>query len=188
MDINASNPVVEDAESSNATKSSKEKNPYKYLMLGIWLVALGTLWLLWNVRAVNWAWIERYGFIIFGVFLLAKTVILKKYHLFWGGTLLLIGCFHIYLDQAGDFKMRELWPMYLLIAGMMFMVNFIIDLKRWFSLVAGMFLLVFGGAYISRTYFMMPYEIIMWIKLYWPLTFVAAGLILVAIAIIKSRK
>lgn len=188
MDINASNPVVESAESSNATKSPSEKNPYKYLMLGIWLVALGTLWLLWNVRAVNWAWIERYGFIALGAFLLVKTIVLKKYHLFWGGTLLLIGCFHIYLDQAGDFRMRELWPMYLLIAGMMFMANFIVDLKRWFSLVAGMFLLVFGGAYISRTYFMMPYEVIMWIKLYWPLTFVAAGLILVAIAIFKSRK
>ena len=188
MDINASSPVADGPEVTSASVKTANKKPYKYLMLGIWLVGLGTIWLLWNVHVINWAWIERYGFIGMGIFLLAKTVILKKYHLFWGGTLLLIGCFHIYLDQAGDFRMRELWPMYLLIAGSMFMANFIVDLKRWFSLVAGMFLLLFGGVYISRTYFMMPYEVIMWIKLYWPLTFVAAGLILVAIAIIKSRK
>lgn len=157
-------------------------------MLGIWLIVLGAIWLLWNVRVVNWAWIERYGFILFGAILLVKTVALKKYHLFWGGTILLIGCFHIYLDLSAEYGMRELWPMYLLIAGIMGIANFLVDVKRWFSLVSGMLLMVFGGVYISRTYFMLPYEMVYWIRSYWPLTFVVAGIILVTIAIIKGRK
>ena len=188
METNVTNSAAENLPSENIGLNVREKNPYKYLMLGIWLVGLGMLWLLWNLRLIHWSGIERFGFIVIGLILLARTVVLKKYNLFWGGTLLLIGCFHLYLDSVGDFRMSELWPMYLLIAGGMSLANFIVNLKRWFSLVSGLFLLVFGGAYMSRTFFMMPYDLIMWTKLYWPLTFVVAGVILVTIAIIKGRK
>lgn len=188
MQTNMTDSSAEQADSGGVAVRAPEKNSYKYLMLGIWLMGLGTIWLLWNMHLIRWAGIERYGFIALGIFLVVKTVVLKKYNLFWGGTLVLIGCFHLYLDSIGDFRMRELWPIYLLIAGTMFLANFIINLKRWFSLVAGLFLLMFGGAYMSRTLFMMPYELIIWTKQYWPLTFVIAGVILVAIAVIKGRK
>ncbi|MBL7960279.1 hypothetical protein JNL27_08565 [bacterium] len=188
METNVTNSASENIQSENAGMIVREKNPHKYLMLGLWLIGLGTVWLLWNAHLIRWAEVERFGFIIFGLFLLVRTVVLKKYNLFWGGTFLLVGCFHLYLDNVGDFRMRELWPMYLLIAGGMSLANFIVNLKRWFSLVAGLFLLVFGGVYMSQTFFMMPYELIMWTKLYWPLTFVVAGVILVAIAFIKGRR
>jgi hypothetical protein len=186
MEANTSYPAENTAPQSE--KTLVEKKPYRYLMLGIWLMALGAVWLLWNLRVVNLAWIERYGFIIFGAILLTKTILLKKYHLFWGGTFLLIGLFHVYLDLSADLGMRELWPMYLLIAGTTFIANFLVDVKRWFSLVAGMFLMMFGGIYLSRTFFMMPYDLVLWIRSYWPLTFVAAGIILVVIALIKGHK
>lgn len=180
--------TAEDVKPSENNVIHRTEKPYKYLTLGIWMMGLGTVWLLWNLNLIHWAEIERYGFILFGLFLLVKTVIMKKYDLFWGGTLLLIGCFHLYLDYAGNFGMRELWPIYLLIAGVMFLANFVLNVKRWFALVAGLFLVVFGGAYLSRTFFMIPYDLIMWARMYWPLTFVAAGVILVAIAFIKGRR
>ena len=167
---------------------STGKNQYKHLMTGIWLILIGSGWLMWNFHLINWAWMERYGFIILGAFLLIKNFISKKHHVVVGIFLILIGCFHLYLDNEYEYEMHHLWPLYLILGGIAFFINFILNTRRWFSLVASLTLIGFGAIHLSRAFWFVPYDLVMAVKLYWPLTFVLAGVILLSIALFKKSR
>ncbi len=188
LDTNIPGEAAAGFQPETAEPVSKRKNSYKHLMTGLWLIIIGIGWLLWNLHVINWAWTERYGFIILGAFLLVKNFITKKHHVALGTFLILIGCFHLYLDSAYEYEMHHLWPLYLMAGGVAFFVNFVLNTSRWFSLVAALTLIGFGAIHLSRSFWFVPYDLVNAVKLYWPLTFVLAGVILLSIALIKKRK
>ncbi len=175
---------VDIAAEVSAESKRTEKN---YFLTGIWLVVIGVGWLLYNTHFLNWAWMERYGLITLGAISLLKTLYLKKYQIFWSVALILTGVFHLYLDQS-NYGMRMLWPMYFLIAGLAWFLNFCIRPSRWISLAAGLITTTFGGLYLTRAVDLLSYEWIAMVRTYWPLTFVMAGIILLAVALIRKRK
>lgn len=182
-EYNTSDAAVSDVKTDSASDSNK-----KYLFTGLWLIVIGTFWILWNMNVLSWGWMERYGLIIIGGVSIIKTIVTKKYYVFFGLTLLLIGVFHLYLDTQEGLAMRTLWPVYFLISGIAFVINFFFNMRRWFSLVAGLSLIGFGGIHISRNFYMFPYDWVFIIRTYWPLTFVVSGIILVCVAWYKHRK
>jgi hypothetical protein len=186
-DTNISDPTAEHLPSESAEHVSKEKNPYRHLMTGMWLILIGIIWLLWNLHMINWAWMERYGFILLGVFLLVRNFVSKKYHVAVGTFLILIGCFHLYLDAAYEYQMYHLWPVYLIVGGIAFFLNFVLNTRRWFSLLAALMLIGFGAINLSRSFWFVPHDMIAAVRLYWPLTFVLAGIILLSMALVKNK-
>ncbi len=161
-----------------------EKN---YILTGLWLILIGSGWLLYNFRILNWAWMERYGLLVLGGFVLLRTAYLRKFKLTTALSLMAIGLFHIYLDQS-DLNMRTVLPMYFIIIGAAFFVNFAIKPDRWWSLASSLILTTWGGLWLSRANDLLSYEWIRTIRTYWPLTFVLAGLILFTVAFIRQRK
>lgn len=164
-----------------------ETRPYKYLTMGMLLIAIGGMWLLWNLRLINWHWIERYGFVMIGAGLLIQTIVRKKNNIFWGVFLLLIGGFHLYLDYSTTLSMNKLWPVYFLSAGLALIVNYGLHIRRWMSLVMGILLAGFGVVQLARELMLIPYDFIFLAKVYWPLTFVLAGIIILCVTLIKHR-
>lgn len=182
-EYNVSDVPVSDLKLDHASEAHQ-----KYLFTGIWLILIGAMWILWNMDVLSWGWMERYGLIIVGGLSIVKTIFTKKYHVFFGLTLLMIGGFHLYLDTQEGLGMRTLWPVYFLIGGIALIINFFFNMRRWFSLVAGLSLIGFGGIHISRNFYMFPYDWVFMIRTYWPLTFVVSGIILVGAAWYKHRK
>ena len=179
---------VSDVPASDIKLDHTPEAHQKYLFTGLWLILIGAMWILWNMDVLSWGWIERYGLIIVGGLSIVKTIITKKYHVFFGLTLLMIGGFHLYLDTQEGLGMRTLWPVYFLIGGIALIINFFFNMRRWFSLVAGLSLIGFGGIHISRNFYMFPYDWVFMIRTYWPLTFVVSGIILVCAAWYQHRK
>lgn len=160
----------------------------RYLWVGLWLIGLGVFWLVWNLDLLRWSWVERYGFVVIGLFFVAKAIFLRTYHFAVGISFLTIGLFHLYLDYAEVASMRALWPIYFLLIGSGFMVNFLVNTNRWPSLTLSLVSLMTGGVLLSRSYFLMPATSLELLRTYWPLTLVASGTILIATAWFKKRR
>ena len=171
---------------SDAVRQNKT-HTQKHLIIGIWLIAVGMAWILWNARWINWAWTERYGFMLLGTVLLAQNIIRRKMRIALGTALILVGAFHLYLDYA-EFSARHLWPVYLLIAGFALILNYIANTRRWFSLISGIFLAGFGSIFFAREMDFIPYSLALMARTYWPLTLVLGGIIIILVTLIKNKK
>lgn len=160
----------------------------KNVSRGVWLMVTGTLWILWNLWIINWRWMESYGFALIGVLLLVQTIAAGRFRLFLGSWLLLVGGFHVVLSHMDSFRMREVWPMYAVLTGVAFLFHFLANTRRWFSLVACCLLIGYGILSLSVTFLGFPYTVVSVLRHFWPLGLVAAGLILIGLAIWSKRK
>lgn len=172
---------------STQPASTPFRRSTKQLSGGLWLITLGLLWLLWNFRTIHWSWMESYGFVIVGAVFLFQTIASRQYRLLLGSWFILIGLFHILISYT-DFRIREIWPVYVILTGLAFFIHFAADPRRWFSLLCGMLGTGFGVVYLSRTLFLLPHHVAQTLLSYWPLSFVAAGLVMIALALWHQRK
>lgn len=101
---------------------------------------------------------------------------------FWGTLLLLFGLFFTLRNFSilpFDFwYWEELWPIWLIIPGVAFIVMFIVKPQDWGVLIPGFLLLFIGAAYLSDD--LDPF----WVKWYkfirfWPVILIFLGLFLV---------
>lgn len=158
------------------------------LWLGITLTLIGALWLLWNFDVIDGFWIERYGILLIGLAWVARTVYTKTYRFFPGVFLAGIGGFHLYLDYQPFNAMRDLWPVYFLIMGAAFLINYAVNLRRWISLVLGLLTSSIGGIWLGRELFGFDYRWMTLTKFYWPLLFIISGCIMVAVTLIRRKR
>ncbi len=158
------------------------------LTWGVTLVAIGTFFLLWNLDVLDGYWFERYGLIVMGLALTSWTLYRRRYRFFLGVVLFGTGCFHLYLDGLPYQAIRDLWPVYLLIPGVACLLNFVVRPSRWFSLLCGLVLNAVGWLWLAREQRWVDYD---WFvnarALSWPLIFITAGIILIAVAIVRNR-
>lgn len=159
----------------------------KQLTGGLWLLTLGFLWLLWNFRIVPWRWMESYGFVTVGAVFLFQTIASRRYRLLLGSWFVLIGLFHVLIAYT-DFHIREIWPSYAILTGLAFLIHFAVDPRRWFSLLCGLLGAGFGAISLSRTLLLLPHHVARTLLSYWPLSFVAAGLIMIGVALWHQHK
>jgi len=162
-------------------------SPHRNLIIGLWLIAIGMMWILWNARMINWAWTERYGLILLGGIVLTQNLMRRKKRITLGATLVFIGAFHLYLDYS-DASTRQLWPVYLLIPGFSLIASYALQTNRWFSLISGIFLAAFGSIFLARELYLIPYGFAAAARTYWPLTLVLGGLIIVCVTLLKNKK
>lgn len=158
------------------------------LWLGITLTIVGSIWLLWNFEFIDGFWVERYGILLIGLVLIVRTIYTKTYRFFSGVFLAGIGGFHIFLDYQPFDAMRDLWPVYFLVMGAAFLIDYAANFRRWISLVFGLLASSVGGIWLGRELFYLDDEWITLTRFYWPLLFIVSGCIMVAVTLIRRKR
>jgi len=150
---------------------------------GIVLVVIGLIILIHKMAIIQFDWYELYPllFLGLGIWFLFKVFIYKKTNSAFAGSLfLLLGIFFLLRNyDLYEFGfMFEVWPVFLLIFGIAFLVQFIVKPQDWGLLIpAGIFLFL-GVGFLARNlhwHWLCPFEVTRILERYWPLALILIG-------------
>jgi hypothetical protein len=160
------------------------------LLPGIILIIIGAFILLRNLALFRFYWSESYPifFILLGLVLIVAFIFYRsKSYIFWGSVFLMLGIFFMLrnYDIIDYFFMDEVWPIFLIILGIAFLVKFLVDPKDFGALIPAGILLFIGIINLLRA--LHYWEAYDYVKQYWPLLIVIVGLNIIITAMIKNR-
>ena len=154
----------------------------KSVIPGIILIIVGGLIILHKLDIFHIYWRDIYPvlFIGLGLWFFLNVFVKKQRGLAFPGTLfLLLGLFFVLRNYHifYRFYIDEYWPIFLIILGLAFVVQFLFRPQDWGILIPGTIFLVIGLAFLARTmHWLLPYEIEFYFEKYWPVLLILIGL------------
>lgn len=154
---------------------------------GVILILIGALIIIHKLDIFHFYWRDLYPviFLALGVWFFFNVFVRKQKGQAFPGTLfLLLGIFFILRNYSFFYRYYadEFWPVFLIIFGLAFVVQFFFRPDDWGLLIPGFIFLLLGFVFLARTMgWIMPYQVEYIVETYWPVL-----LILIGIAIIFS--
>lgn len=148
------------------------------VMPGLILIISGFLLLLYNYDLFFFDWSKIYPliFILMGISLIMISLRNRNSTaVFWGTVFLLLGVLFTLYNYGflGYYYWNELWPAFLIIFGVAFIMLFIFKPTDWGVLIPGGLFLFFGLVFLLRN--LRLYYIQDIIRGYWPLILIVIG-------------
>ncbi|HDL18023.1 MAG TPA: hypothetical protein ENH29_03115 [Bacteroidetes bacterium] len=163
------------------------KDSKKSIVPGAILILIGVLIIIHKMDIFNFYWRNLYPviFLALGAWFFFNVFLRKQRGQAFPGTLfLLLGIFFILRNYSlfYPYYIDEFWPVFLIIFGLAFVVQFLFRPDDWGLLIPGFIFLLLGFVFLARTMgWFLPYQIEYIVETYWPVL-----LILIGIAIIFS--
>lgn len=155
------------------------KNLTISLFPGIFLIGLGLLLLFHKLNLFYFDWSRTYPmiFMLIGVTLLISSIMNKiSSAIFWGTIFFLIGILFFLrnFNFIDYYYIHDIWPTFLIIFGIAFVILFIVNPKDWGVLIPGTILLFFGTTFLFKNFhYWRAQELI---QRYWPLILIVIGI------------
>ena len=157
---------------------------------GIVLIIIGAVILIHKMDILRFGWYELYPLLLLGlgIWFFVKVFVKKQIgSAFPGSLFLLLGLFFLLrnFDILDLGFYYDIWPIFLLILGVSFVVQYIFKPQDWGLLIPAGIFLFFGFGYLARNmhwHRLFPFEMTRLLEQYWPL-----ALILIGIGIIVSN-
>ncbi|MBN1550938.1 hypothetical protein JW979_05700 [bacterium] len=168
----------------------KKKNS---IMPGIVLITIGIWFLARHWTDSSLFWYRTYPLLMLGFsgFLFLETRRrANSGALFWAVALLIVGGFYILRNYGmlEEYYLDEYWPVYMLAAGIAFIVMFIVNPKEWGVLIPGALLSFFGGTQLLENLDDNYWEYGNYFEEYWPVILIVIGTGVIISGVTQSRK
>jgi hypothetical protein len=157
-------------------------NRYSSILIGVLFILFGLLLVVKNLGLWIITWFELYPLllVVVGILFFINACKGKKNQAFWGTFFLVLGVF-FFLRNYGFIQyywMFEIWPIFILAAGLAFIVLYGFKPDEWGILIPAAILTFWGSVYLLRGMgFYWPS--IRYAKQCWPLLLVFIGIGLV---------
>ena len=161
---------------------------------GVVLIIIGALILIHKLDIYHLYWRDIYPivFVALGVWFFIGVFAKKQKGLAFPGTLfLLLGLFFLLRNNYFHYSlyMDEFWPIFLLIFGFAFIVQFFFNPKDWGLLIPGGIFLFLGFGFFARTmHWYIPFEFEYYIGKYWPVVLILVGIAIIVSSLRKKKK
>ncbi len=148
------------------------------LLPGILLIIIGSLLLIHKLNILYFDWPKTYPivFVAIGIALFASYFFNRNSNsVFWGTIFTLGGVFFFLRNYhfIDYYYVREVWPVFMMILGIAFIVLFIVRPQDWGVLIPGGILLILGTSFLLRSLHLWHAQEI--IRRYWPLLLILIG-------------
>lgn len=139
------------------------------------LIAVGAFFLLQYL--LNWGFYWATVLIIIGgVILIHSAIIRNHWGVFPGSLLLLMGLFFLSRETGIlEDPMFMLWPMFLIIIGVSFVMVFLFQPREWGMLIPGGILTGIGMLFFLRNYGCISWHAVGSVLRWWPIALIAVG-------------
>ena len=149
-------------------------------MPGIILIAVGTWFLAreWVDSSLFWDRSYPVLMLLFAGFLFYEFRRSSNQNaLFWGVLISVVAGFYLLRNNGilEEYYMDEYWPVYMLAAGIAFIVLFIVNPRDWGVLIPGSLLLFFGGTQLLENLDDNYWEYSNYFEEYWPVILLIIG-------------
>ncbi len=154
---------------------------------GVLLVAIGGLIILNKLDVFGFRFrdIFPYAIIALGIWFFYKLLVRHQRGAAFPATFFtLLGLFFLFRQHSYHFwrlhYIEDFWPVFLLILGIAFLIQFLVRPKDWGLLIPSIILLCLGCAFLFRNmgwYYFYDFEY--YVQQYWPLVLVFIGLLLI---------
>ena len=158
---------------------------------GLILIVIGALILIHKLDIYHLYWRDIYPivFVILGVWFFVSVFAKKQKGLAFPGTLFLLLGIFFFLRDYYRLYLDELWPIFLLIFGIAFIVQFLFNHKDWGLLIPGGIFLFLGFGFLARTlHWYIPFEFEYYIGKYWPVVLILIGIAIIVSSLRKKQK
>lgn len=160
---------------------------------GIALITIGGLILVHKLGIYHFYWRDLYPliFIILGIWFFVNLFLRKQRGLAFPGTLfLLLGIFFFLRNNYFPYRFyfEEYWPIFLIIVGLAFVVQFCFQAQDWGLLIPGGILLFIGFGFLARTMrWVVPFGVRYYLEQYWPLVLILIGIAIIISSLMKGK-
>lgn len=166
----------------------------KSFVPGIVLIVIGALILFHKLDIFHFYWSDIYPivFLLLGIWFFIGVFAKGQKGLAFPGTLfLLLGLFFLLRNNYFHYRLYfdDFWPIFLIIFGLAFVVQFIFNIKDWGLLIPGGIFLFLGFGFLARTMdWYIPFEFEYYIGKYWPVALILIGIAIIVSSIKKKEK
>ena len=156
----------------------------KFSWLGVGLVLAGTAMLLDRLDVVRFGW-HVVVWLFVALFGIVKCIdgfgVKKSSRVFWGTFLFLLGVYNVLRDlEVVELRSYWLFPAILVIMGLSLLMMYVSSPREWHLLIPSILLLGTGAAMILTEFgYLYRYDVIEWVRMYWPVGLILFGLGLV---------
>lgn len=164
------------------------------ILPGIILIIIGALILVHKLDIYHFYWRDIYPivFIVLGVWFFVGVFAKNQKGLAFPGTLfLLLGIFFFLRNNVFHFHWYwdEFWPIFLIIFGLAFVVQFFLNPKDWGLLIPGGIFLFLGVGFFARIMrWYIPFDFEYYIEKYWPVILIVIGISIIISSLTKAKK
>jgi len=158
---------------------------HRSVIPGVILILAGIFLLLEKLNVFHLTWNLFYPGVILAIGILFAVRIFtdKNRKLVFPATFFILFGLFLGLQNVTDIwwlYWEESWPIVLIILGLSFLAQYLVQLQNTSLLVLSLVILIFGVSFFVRNLgFYLPYRYRWWLQHYWPLLLILLGLLLV---------